>query len=164
MVSGTAMAADVAKIAVVDFQRIFETSEAGKTVRNEITTKGKKMEAALKEKGAEIEELKKRIEREALVMSKDMREEKEREFRIKVNDIKTLQKKFEAELQTMQKRLLNKIKKEVITIVREIGKTEGYLLIIEKLGVLYAPSTIDITDEIIKKYNEKTSAGKDTKN
>jgi outer membrane protein len=52
--------ADVAKIGVVEFQRLFENSDAGKEIKAEITTQGKKMEAELKEKGAEIEELKKR--------------------------------------------------------------------------------------------------------
>lgn len=155
--NGPGYAADVAKIGIVDFQRIFETSVSGKTVKAEITKQGKRMESALKEKGTEIEELKKRIEREALVMSKEMREEKEREFRIKVNDIKMLQKKYEKELQGIQKRLVNKIKKDVFKIVQEVGKSEGYLLVIEKIGVLYAPNTIDITDKLIKLLNEKTA-------
>ncbi len=145
--------ADVAKVGVVEFQRLFENSEAGKDIKEEITAQGKKMEAELKEKGAEIEELKKRLEREALVMSKEMREEKEREFRIKVNDIKTLQKKYEAELQGMQRKLMAGIQSETLAIVEEIGKAGGYLLIMDKRGVLYSPSTIDITDEVIKKYN-----------
>jgi outer membrane protein len=145
--------ADVAKIGVVEFQRLFDNSEAGKVIKEQITVQGKKMEAELKEKGTEIEGLKKRLEREALVMSKEMREEKEREFRIKVNDIKTLQKKYEAELQEMQKRMMGGLQKETLEIIDKIGKSEGYLLIMDKRGVLYSPSTIDITDEVVKKYN-----------
>lgn len=151
--SGTGYAADVAKIGVVDFQHLFENSEAGKVIKTEITTQGKKMEAELQEKGAEIEEMKKRLEREALVMSKEMREEKEREFRIKVNDIKVLQKKYEGELQDMQKRLMGGLQKETLEIIGDIGKKEGYLLIIDRRGVLYSPSTVDITDEVIKRHN-----------
>jgi len=150
---GSGFCADVAKIGVVEFQRLFENSDAGKDIKAEITTQGKKMEAELKGKGAEIEEIKKRLEREALVMSKEMREEKEREFRIKVNDIKTLQKKYEVELQGIQKRLMGGLQSETLEIIDDIGKSEGYLLIMDKRGVLYSPSTIDITDEVIKRYN-----------
>ncbi len=150
---GTGFGADVAKIGVVEFQRLFENSEAGKEIKAKITTQGKEMEAALKEKGAEIEEIKKRLEREALVMSKEMREEKEREFRIKVNDIKILQKKYEAELQGIQRKLMAGIQTESLKIIDEIGKSGGYLLIMDKRGVLYSPSTIDVTDEVIKKFN-----------
>lgn len=160
---GLGFCADVAKIGVVEFQRLFENSEAGKEIKAEITQKGKKMEAELKEKGAEIEELKKRLEREALVMSKEMREEKEREFRIKVNDIKTLQKKYEVELQGIQKKLMAGLQTETLVIIDEIGKSRGYLLIMDKRGVLYSPGTIDITDEVIKKYNAQYTKNKKKK-
>lgn len=161
--SAPGFCADVAKIGVVEFQRLFDNSQAGKEIKTEITEQGKKMEAELKEQGAEIEELKKRLEREALVMSKEMREEKEREFRIKVNDIKILQKKYESELQGIQQRLMGGLQKDTLEIIDEIGKSEGYLLIIDKRGVLYSPSTIDITDEVVKKYNAKYNKNK-TKN
>ncbi len=153
MLPGAAFCADVAKIGVVEFQRFFDNSDAGKLIKAQITEKGKTMEADLKKQGAEIEELKKRLEREALVMSKDMREEKEREFRIKVNDIKVLQKKYEAELQGLQKQLMGELQKETTEIIEDIGKSGGYLLIMDNRGVLYAPSGIDITDEVIKRHN-----------
>ncbi|MDJ0781154.1 MAG: OmpH family outer membrane protein [Desulfosarcinaceae bacterium] len=148
-------AADVAKIGIVDFQKVFETSTAGKAAKDEINTQGKKLEADLKAKGSELEETKKRLEREALVMSREKREEKEREFRIQVNDFKSLQKKYERDLQRTQKRLLGEMRKDVLEIIAEVGKSEGYLMIIEKIGVLYAPSALDISDLIIQKYNEK---------
>lgn len=151
--------ADVAKIGVVDFQRVFENSTAGKEVKAELNKKGSEMEADLKAKGTEIEALKDRLERESLVMDKEKREESEREFRIQVNDIKALKKKYEANLKEVQQRLVNRIKKEVFDIVQEIGKSEGYLLIIENIGVLYAPNTLDLTDEIIEKYNARYTKG-----
>ncbi|OEU64647.1 MAG: hypothetical protein BBJ57_13770 [Desulfobacterales bacterium PC51MH44] len=145
--------ADVAKIGVVNLQRILETSSVGKMAMAEISKRGEKMEADLKRKGEEIEGLRKKLERETLVMSTEMREDKEREFRIKINDIKALKKKYEADLRNMQNRLGNRIKKEVLELVQEIGKKEGYLLIIESIGVLYSPNTIDITDKLIQQYN-----------
>jgi outer membrane protein len=158
--ANTGLSADVAKIGVVEFQRLLDNSEAGKEFKAKITEKGKKMEAELKSKGAEIEELKKRLEREALVMSKEMREQKEREFRIKVNDIKTLQKKYEAELQGIQKKMMGELQAATLEIINDIGKSGGYLMIMDKRGVLYAPSTVDITDDVIKRYNANYSKSK----
>ena len=151
--------ADVAKIGVVDFQRILEVSSAGKSAQAEIKSQGEKMEADLKKKGSELEELKNRLEREALVMSREMREEKEREFRIKINDFKSLEKKYKEEFKALNNRLVDRIKKELYELIEEIGKKEGYLLIIEKweAGVVYAPTAIDITDKVIIQYNEKVA-------
>ncbi len=149
--------ADVAKIGIVNFQRILETSSAGKMAMAEINKRGKKMEADLKKKGGEIEAIKTKLEREALVMSKEMREEKEREIRININDFKSLQKKYRAEFKEYEKRLISRIQKQVFDIIAGMGKKEGYLLIIERreAGVMYSPNTIDITDQLIQKYNSE---------
>ena len=149
-------AADVAKIGVIDLQKILETSAAGKSIQAELKNEKDKMEADLQKKGTEIENIRKRLERESMVMGKEMREEKERESRIKINDFKTLQKKYRTELQKLEVQLMNQLQKDIQELVNAIGKKEGYLLIINKYGVLYSPGSIDITDSLIKKLNEKS--------
>jgi outer membrane protein len=158
--------ADVAKIGVVNFQKILEKSDAGKKATAEINKRGKEMEASLKTKGEEIDAIKNKLEREALVMSKEMREQKEREIRISINDFKTLKNKYMADFKQHEARLVRDIQKEVLEIVTEMGKKEGFLIIFEKreAGVLYSPDSIDITDRLIQKYNaifsKKTSKKK----
>lgn len=157
LIGVSAYAADVAKIGVVDFQKILETSNAGKAGQAEIKKQGEKMESDLKKKGAEIEELNKGLEKNAMVGNKEMKEEKEREVQIKIFDFKSLEKKYRAELQKLQTEIVVRIQKEVDAIVDEIGKKEGYLLVIEKreAGVYYAPASVDISDKLIQQYNAK---------
>jgi outer membrane protein len=147
--------ADVAKIGIVDFERILKTSSAGKNASAEINAQGKKIETDLKAKGDEIEAAKDKLEREVLVMSREMREEREREIRIKIGDFKALQKRYVDEFRDHEKRLVGRIQNEILTIIDEMGKQEGFLLILEKreAGVMYSPNTIDITDRLIQKYN-----------
>jgi outer membrane protein len=152
---GTALGAEVAKIGIVDFQRIIDTSNAGKRSAVEIKSQGKKMEQILKEKEAEVEEIKKTLEQKALVMNEDALEEKERSLRIKTNDFKSLRKRYLETLKELNLKLSNRIKEDVFEIVEETGKQGGYLLILEHRvgGVVYAPSSIDITDRVIEEYN-----------
>jgi len=147
--------ADVAKIGVVDFQRVLDSSTAGKSAKTEINKMGEEMKKDLQTKGSEIEELKNRLDKDAMVMSREKREEKDRNLRIKVNDFKSVQKRYRAQIQELEKKLVTKIQKDVVAIVTEIGKKDGYLLIVNKVGVLYSPGTIDITDKVIKIYNSK---------
>ena len=153
--NNVSFAADVAKIGVIDLQKILETSAAGKAIQAELKKEKDKMEANLKKKGAEIENIRKRLERESMVMGKEMREEKERESRIKINDFKSLQKKYRSNLQKLEGGLMNRLKTDIDEIVKQIGKKGGYLLIINKFGVLYSPNSIDITDNVIGKLNAK---------
>jgi outer membrane protein len=153
--SNFSLAADVAKIGVIDFQKVLETSAAGKAIQAELKKKNEKMTADLQKKGAEIEKIQRRLERESMVMSKEMREDKEREQRIKVNDFKTLQKKYRSELQKVQVKLMQQLQTDVTTITREIGKKEGYLLIMDKRGVIYTPRSVDLSDKLIRQLNTK---------
>jgi len=155
LVSFTAAdAADVAKIGIVDFQRFLTTSKAGKTAQEEFKSQGEKMEADLKKAEDEIKNIKERLEREAMVMSQQMREEKEREYRIKINDFKQQKQRFMAVLKSLEGRLVTEIRDELLELIKKTGKKEGYLLIIDKAVVHYSPSAIDITDDLIKQYNE----------
>ena len=100
MIPETAPKQTVAKIGVVDVMRIIETSYQGKAAQSQIKKQKYKMEKDLKEKGAEIELIRQQLEREGMVMSKEAREEKERQARIKLMHFKALVKMYRQELQS----------------------------------------------------------------
>ena len=154
-------AAQTAKIGVVDYQRVLDSSSAGKTAEAAVAKEHEKMQVKLKDMEKEVMELKEKLEREALVMSKETREEQEREFRIKVNDLKTTEKKFVSDLKQKERELIAKIQEEVNKVVEELGKKDGYLLILERreCGAVYFPDSIDLTDKVIDTYNKKAAKG-----
>ena len=147
--------ADVAKIGTISFQRILDVSIAGKEAQAILNKQAKEMEADLKSKGAAIEESRKQFEREAMVLNREMKDAKEREIRIKINDFKQLQNKYTGVARKMQFDLVGQIRKDIDALVKEMGKKEGFLLILEskEAGVVYMPSKIDITDKVIKEYD-----------
>jgi outer membrane protein len=154
-----AYGADVAKIGIIDAQKILETSSAGKAARNKLKDRYENMKNELESKASEIEEVKKQLQREAMVMSQEKREEKERELRIKTEDLEGLRKKYTREMQLMEKNLVGLVQKDIITLSGEIGKKEGYLLIMNTTNVIYSPQSIDITDLFIQAYNAKFAKG-----
>ena len=74
-------------------------------------------------------------------------------MRIKINDIKELKKKYENDLKQIEGKVVKNIQIDVLNVIKEIGKKEGFLLIISSAAVLYSPSSIDITDQLIQAYN-----------
>ena len=153
------LSADVAKIGIVDFQKIIVTSSAGKLIQKTLQAKGDEFSQKLQNMQKEIIELEKKLKRESMVLSQEKRNEEGREYRIKVNDFKQAQKKFQRDLKTLEAKEVQKMEKAVYEIVQKIGKKEGYLLIIEKktAGVIYHPGSIDITAKVISTYNKISS-------
>ncbi len=152
--------ADNKKIAIIDFQKILETSDAGKTAQAKINAEGKKMEADLQEKGKEIDTLEKKLERESMVMNKQARDDKQREIRIKINDAKTLEAKYRKEIKKIRAQVIQKIEKDVFDLAQKMAKDKGYQLILEKRagGVVYFEPEWEITDLVIEKYNAEFAA------
>jgi outer membrane protein len=143
------------KIGIVDVHKVFEESAAGKAAKEEIKREGKKLEDDLKRRGEDLEAMKNKLEREVMVMSKEKREEKERDFRIKVGDFKALQRKYAEQLKERESELVKKFQDNIFQLVKDIGNENNYTLIIDKLGVLYAPSSVDITNQVIKAYDSR---------
>jgi outer membrane protein len=149
-------AADNMKIGVVNVEKVLEISTTGKAVQSELKTQKDKLEGDLKQRANEIQEMEKRLQREAAVMSKETREEKEREYRIKASDFQALQKNYRSDLQDLERKLMGQLKKDIDGLMSEIGKKDGYLLIISTIGVLYSQPSTDLTDRLIQELNAKS--------
>ncbi len=151
-------AADVAKIGLVDYQRVLDNSSAGKAAEAHMAKKHEEMKAELQKMEKEVVDLKDKLEREALVMNKETRDEKEREFRMKVNDLQFMEKKYVGDLKEQERESIGKIQKEIGEVVKEMGKQGGYFLILEKreCGAIYYPDSMDLTDKVIETYNKKS--------
>jgi outer membrane protein len=152
--AAVAGAADV-RIAVIDFQRILDDSRAGKAAQETINQQGRQMEAELKAKGDALEQMKEQLQKDALVMSKETREEKEREFRIQINEFRESQQEFAKKAREMQMRAMGKIRQDIDTLAKAYAEEKGFTLMIEKqeAGVIYVPAQLDVTDEIIRRYD-----------
>jgi outer membrane protein len=153
-------AADAVKIGVVDFQKVLTQSESGKTVEATMQKRGKEMESGLRDLGAQIEQLNDQLNKEAMVLTKEKRDEKQRELEIKKYDFQNMQKKYQSEFRDLEAKYIDKLKKEIFELAKEIGQKEGYLLVIEQSAVLYYPETIDLTSKLVEAYNKKYPAEK----
>jgi outer membrane protein len=58
--------------------------------------------------------------------------------------------------------LTGEIIKEIRAVVRQIGQEEGYTLILEGAEgqILYSTKDIDLTETVIKKFNESRAKSK----
>ena len=154
--AGMSYGAD-AKIGIVDLQRVFEESSAGKSAKGELKKQFRKMEADMEKRKGEIEKLKQNFEKKRSVVNREKLEEMEREFKIKVMDFQALQKKYNEELKEHESILAKRFHKDIFKIIKEMGKKEGYTMIVDRAVVLYFTDLIDLTDVLIKKYNAKYS-------
>jgi outer membrane protein len=144
------------KIGSIDFQKVLNESEAGKKAKSDLESLVKSKQSVIDEKGKSVEKLKGDLEKQASVLSAEAKKSKEEELEKMLREYQRLVQDAQAEVKKKELELTDDIIKDIRQIVERIGEEEGYTLIIEKAGavVLYSKKDIDITDAVIKKYNQ----------
>jgi outer membrane protein len=153
--------ANTAKIGVIDFEKIMKESSAGKMNQKTLNSRGQELQEKLEKEKQALDEISRSFEREALVLSDEKKRERERDFRNQIEDFKIMQQDYANELKNLEIKMINDMQKAVFDIANELGKNENYLMIVERknAGVIYIPDHVDITERVIKKYNDLTAKG-----
>jgi len=150
----TVFAADTAKFGAIDVQKVLNESEAGKKAKTDLEGLIKSKQIIIDEKGKSIEKLKADIEKQASVLSADARKNKEEELEKELREYQRLVQDSQAEIKKKEADLTETILKDIRDMIDKIGEEEGYTLIIEKGMILYSSKGIDITDPVLKKYDD----------
>jgi outer membrane protein len=152
--SGIASAADSIKIGYVDMQKLIDQSDETKKVRSTLeslkTSKEKELEKMVTTAKKLEEDLKKQIN----ILSDDAKKTKVDELEKMDRDIRRFVSDSEAELAKKQKEMENSILTELVGIIQKLGQEGDYTLILPATVILYSSKGIDITDTVMKKYNE----------
>lgn len=145
------------KIGYVNLQRALGESNKGKKARDEFKAQVDKLQASLKKRKDELEQMKEQLEKKATVMKEDERMELEDDYRKKLRDFERSYKDSQADLQKKDNDLTGAILGELQEIIANYGKSNGFSLILEASAssVLYGDEKLDLTDDIIKLYNDR---------
>ncbi len=153
-----ASAADIspAKIGYVDLRVALNESAAGKKAKAELESLIKIKQNAIEEKGRNAERLKGELEKQASGLSADAKKAKEDEIERLVRDYQRMVQDSQAEVKKKETDLTGSILNELRGVVEKIAQDEGYSLILENVEsiVLYAKKDYDITEKVVKRYNE----------
>ncbi len=154
--ASNALAADAPKIGLIDLQRALNESEAGKKAKSDLESLIKSKETIVDEKRKAIEKLKGEIEKQASVLSAEAKKAREEEMERLLRDYQRLVADAQAEVKKKEGELTGAIIRDVREIINKIGQEEGYTLILETAEglILYSKKELDITDMVIKNYNE----------
>lgn len=143
-------------IGYVDIQRVMLESEKGKEAKRYLTEEAARMKKSLDAKQEELQKMKDQLERQGATITPEARAEKERQYQAKLRDYQRAYDDYQAELQQKDMEFTQSILREIQEVVKSIGEKEKFTIIFEKsqAGILFANPAIDITEKVIKQYNE----------
>lgn len=145
-------------IGYVDVQRVMLESERGKEAKRYLQEEAARMKKSLDARQEELQRMKDQLERQGASITPEARAERERQYQAKLRDYQRAYDDYQVELQQKDMELTQSIFREIQEVIKSIGEKEKFTIIFEKsqAGILFANPAIDITDKVIKQYNETT--------
>lgn len=143
------------KIAVVDLQRAMNETEDGRAAKRRLQRLFKQRQQELDAAQSKLKKMKEDIERQKNVLSREALEARLEAYQKAFIELQSTYVEFQRELATKEAQLTKSILERMQEILRRIGQTEGYELIVEanEGGVVWVPSNLDLTDQVIQRYN-----------
>ena len=157
-----AQAPQASRVGYVDLQRILARSQAGMQAREQLEKEKVGMQKQLDGHKVELDKLRDELEKKGQLLSADARRDKQDQLERKLRDAQRLAGDLEKELQKKEQTMGTKILRELEGIFTKVGKEKGYAVILERrqAGVVYGAPEVDVTEEVIKAFDDETRKAK----
>ena len=148
------------RIAYIDLARVLARSAAGVAAREQLEREKATMQKEMDTKKAELDKLREELEKKGPLMTADARRDREEAMERKRRDATRLADDFQRELGRKEQQLAQKVMQDIGGVIERVGKQKGYYMLLERgrAGVLYSSPEADLTDDIIKAFDQENAA------
>ncbi|MCU0663337.1 MAG: OmpH family outer membrane protein [Myxococcota bacterium] len=147
------------KIAYVDVQRaVYETVE-GKATKTKLEGLQSKLQKKLSDKEKEVMAMQEALQKQKNVLTEPAMQQKVEEYYRAVQELQQTYAQHQKELQDKMSQLTEGLLVKMEKVLAQIGKSDGYTMIYNSVGIAWAPAHLDLTDKAIQLYNETYGKG-----
>ncbi len=149
------------KYAFIDTEYILENIPAYNAAQEQLDQVSKQYQKELETMHAEIEQMYKDFQAEAVLLSEDMKRKREDVIISKEKEYKSQQRKYfgpNGDLYKKRQGLVKPIQDDIFNAVQEIATGGSYAVIFDKAGgltMLYTNPKYDLSDQVLEKLGYK---------
>jgi outer membrane protein len=147
------------KLAYVDVQRAIQETEEGKTARNRLKSEFDQRRAQVDKKSVDLEKMQQEYEKQAPVLSEEAKRKKQEEFQKALLDARKSAGDLQEDMNRQEQQAMGNILQRLQQVVAEIAERESLSFVMDKGTLLFAPAAADITNEVVRRYNDRFGAG-----
>ncbi len=155
-----AQTAAPARVAVIDVRRVLADSAAGKSAFANLKKLQDEKAGRIQKMNEEVASLESQFNQKKLSLSEDKLAELQKQASDKKITLQRTAQDAEREMTEARDRALGELEKRILPVINTIGKEMGFGAIFNKFesGLVYASEAIDITDVVVKRFNEAAPA------
>jgi len=140
------------KIGMVDMQKILRESKNSQKVRAAFMKDVEKKQAAIVAKEGAIRKMEEEFKGLA-PGDMDGRKKKGDQIKHEMRELQYLREDAEGDLKRKEMEITQKVIGEIMQVVRNYARGERFTLILDRMAVITAEESIDITDRVMKLYD-----------
>jgi outer membrane protein len=163
LLAGTALPGfSQAKLGVINSQEVLEKSTEGKKIVARLQESDRQNQTTMAKLDEEIRGLQSKLSTQSLTLSQEASLQLSADLEKKTTERKRKAEDAYAAFTALRDRLFAKLQEELLGIVAQIGKEKGFDLIFDlgKSGAAYWNPLIDLSAEVIKRYDASKAAMK----
>lgn len=148
------------KIGVVNAQEVLEKSTEGKRIIAQLEDKNMKNQNDIAKLDDEIRNLQTKLNTQRLTLTQEAMMNLNSDIERKQTQRKRFAEDSIREMNELSARLFQKVQNELIPIIQQVGKDMNLDVIFDlsQSGTLYFNPTINLTEEVIKRYDASKAA------
>ena len=163
MIAGLTLCASSAlaeelKIGYVDLQRAIAETEDGRKAKAQLKKEFDQKQKELNEQQDDVRKGAEDLEKKRTLLPADKVREKEAELQSKMQKIQQTYLRHQQDLSEKEQQLLGKITERMYRIINKISTSENFSMVLDKGAVAYAKPYLDLTNELIRRYNSGEGA------
>jgi outer membrane protein len=147
------------KLAYVDVQRAIQETEEGKAARARLKGEFDQRKSQIDKKSADLEKMQQDYEKQLPVLSDDAKRKKQEEFQKALLDARKSASDLQEDMNRQEQVAMANILQRLQQVVAEIADRESLSFVMDKGSLLYGPPAADITNEVVRRYNDRFGAG-----
>ena len=152
------MSQSAGQIAVVDGEKVLRDSEPGKKLFAEVKTLRDKKQQEIEQRQTSIQVMQEKLNKEKDILSPDAQEKRRAEIQKALTDAKRFREDSEQEIQGRLDSAMGGMQDKLLPMIQKLGQEKGYSLIVGKQFTIWHDPKYDITEEVIKRFNESQGA------
>jgi len=151
-------AQSVMSVAVIDVQKVVQESNVGRKALAEVKAIKDQKQKEIDARQDSIQAMQEKLEKQKDILSPDAQEKLNSDMQKAITDLRRYKEDSEADIQNRLNEALQNMEKQVLPIIQKLGNDKGYSVIISKDALIYYSGKNDITDEVIRMFNESVAA------
>jgi outer membrane protein len=145
---------EAARIGVFDSQTVWQQTEEGKKFQSQLAAFRDGKIAEINNRETELNKLKDKLRDQEVSLSDEKKNQMLKEIDQKSIDLKRLNDDATREMKTQLGDSQEKFQKELLEVVEAMGREKKFTLILEKSIIVYNDSTVDVTTDVVAKFNQ----------